>query len=165
MRVATWNINGMNARLDFILHWLAARSPDVVALQELKMSDDKFPTEAFAAAGYHAMTHGQKSWNGVALLSKEPGEVLQRGLPGQDDFGSRLITGRFGDLVVTSVYKHVCTHAEALGSMGPEVAWRAGTSWPTITALKKRTFCDQQLKKSCRLCLADSLVGSRLFFF
>lgn len=122
MRVATWNINGMNARLDFILHWLAARSPDVVALQELKMSDDKFPTEAFAAAGYHAMTHGQKSWNGVALLSKEPGEVLQRGLPGQDDFGSRLITGRFGDLVVTSVY---CPNGKKIehDDFGRKLAW------------------------------------------
>jgi len=104
MRIATWNINGMNARQDFILHWLRARNPDVVALQELKMTDDKFPFLAFEAAGYKAAVHGQKSWNGVAVLSKEPAEVLQRGLPGEEEFGSRLITVRLGDLVFTSVY-------------------------------------------------------------
>ena len=122
MRVATWNINGMNARLDFILHWLAARQPDVVALQELKMTDERFPVGAFQSAGYHAITHGQKSWNGVALLSRQPGAVLQRGVPRQDDLGSRLITGRFGDLVVTSVY---CPNGKTLEheDFGRKLTW------------------------------------------
>lgn len=122
MRIATWNINGMNARLDFILHWLNARQPDVVALQELKMTDDRFPAAAFTEAGYHSVTHGQKSWNGVALLSREPAEVLQRGLPGQEDFGARLITARVAGRVVTSVY---CPNGKTLDhdDFGRKLAW------------------------------------------
>ena len=70
MRIATWNINGMRARLPFITQWLAERKPDLVGLQELKMVDDQFPHDEFEAAGYRALTHGQKSWNGVAILGR-----------------------------------------------------------------------------------------------
>ena len=91
MKVATWNVNGMKARLDFMRLWLADRSPDVVGLQELKLTDDTFPHDVFAELGYQAVTHGQKSWNGVAILSREPVEVTQVGLPGQDELGARLI--------------------------------------------------------------------------
>lgn len=104
MRIATWNINGLNARQAFIEHWLAAREPDLVGLQELKMVDEKFPHLAFEAAGYKAVTHGQKSWNGVAVLSKEEVEVVQKGLPGQDDFGARFLHVRTGDLDFITVY-------------------------------------------------------------
>ena len=104
MRIATWNINGLRARLDFVLHWLRARQPDVVGLQELKLEDDQFPHVAFEAEGYHAVTHGQKAWNGVAILARKEPEVERRGLPGQDEFGSRLITARIGDLQFTTVY-------------------------------------------------------------
>jgi exodeoxyribonuclease-3 len=104
MRIATWNINGLNARLDFLLHWLDARQPDLVALQELKMEDDKVPHEALEEAGYQAVTHGQKSWNGVAVLSRSGVEVTQRGLPGQEDLGARLLEVRAGELVFTSLY-------------------------------------------------------------
>jgi exodeoxyribonuclease-3 len=104
MRIATWNVNGLRARLEFVVHWLRARQPDVVGLQELKLEDDQFPHDVFEAEGYRAVTHGQKAWNGVAILSREPAEVLQRGLPGQDDFGSRLITARVGGLDFTTVY-------------------------------------------------------------
>lgn len=104
MRIATWNINGLRSRLEFILHWLAAREPDVVGLQELKLTDEQFPYDEFEAAGYKAAVYGQKAWNGVAILSREPGEVTQRGLPGEDAFGSRLVTARFGDLSFTTVY-------------------------------------------------------------
>ena len=104
MRIATWNVNGLRARLDFLLAWLAARAPDVLGLQELKLTDDQLPAEAFAKAGYHVASHGQKAWNGVAILSREPAEVLQRGLPGQEDFGARLITARVGGLVFTTAY-------------------------------------------------------------
>ena len=69
MRVATWNVNGLRARLDFVLHWLRAREPDVVGLQELKLTEDQFPAEAFEALGYSALVHGQKSWNGVAIVA------------------------------------------------------------------------------------------------
>ncbi len=104
MRIATWNVNGLRARDEFVAHWLAARQPDVVALQELKLPDEKFPHDAFEAQGYHAAVHGQKAWNGVAVLARKPVEVVQQGLPGQEDFGARLVTARVEGVSVTSVY-------------------------------------------------------------
>lgn len=104
MRIATWNINGLRARLEFVVHWLESRRPDIVGLQELKLTDEQFPHEAFETLGYHAVTHGQKAWNGVAVLSREPPKVLECGLPGQEDFGARLITAEVGDLSFTTVY-------------------------------------------------------------
>lgn len=104
MRIATWNVNGLRARLDFALHWLRERKPDVVGLQELKLTDDLFPAAEIEQAGYRAVTHGQKSWNGVAILSREEAEVTQVGLPGQDEFGARLISARVGDLEFATVY-------------------------------------------------------------
>lgn len=104
MRIATWNINGLKARLDYLVLWLESRRPDVVGLQELKTEDALFPHERFAELGYTAHVHGQKAWNGVAVLCREPAEVLQRGLPGQEEFGSRLITVRVRGLDFTTVY-------------------------------------------------------------
>lgn len=104
VRIATWNVNGLRARIDFIRLWLEARQPDIVGLQELKMEESQFPHELFRDLGYHAAVHGQKSWNGVAILSREPAEVLVKGLNGQQDFGSRLITARVGGLDFTTVY-------------------------------------------------------------
>jgi exodeoxyribonuclease III len=85
MRIATWNINGVKARLDNLLHWLKETSPDVVCLQEIKSVDEGFPTAAVADLGYSAAVHGQKGFNGVALLSRHPIEDVRRGLPGGDD--------------------------------------------------------------------------------
>ncbi len=111
MRIATWNINGMRARLDYLLIWLGDRQPDMVALQELKLEDERFPHAEIEAAGYHAVSHGQKAWNGVAVLAREPLTVEQAGLPGQEELGARLLTARTGDLRLTSLYcpngKHV----------------------------------------------------------
>lgn len=104
MRIATWNINGLRARQELLLAWLRDRKPDVVGLQELKLEDDKFPRDALEAAGYRALVHGQKSWNGVAILSREPAEATQIGLPGQEALGARLLTARIGDLSYTTVY-------------------------------------------------------------
>ena len=104
MRIATWNINGLRARLEFIEHWLDSRQPDLVGLQELKTTDDDFPVATFEAAGYHSVHHGQKGWNGVAILAREPVETTRIGLPGQEDFGARLITASSGDLSYTTVY-------------------------------------------------------------
>lgn len=104
MQVAAWNINGLRARLDFVLHWLRARRPDVVGLQELKLADEQFPHEVFAAEGYRAAVHGQKSWNGVAVLSREEAAVTQRGLPGEEEFGSRLLSVDVGGIAFTTVY-------------------------------------------------------------
>ena len=104
MRIATWNVNGLRARLDFVLAWLAERQPDVVGFQELKLTDDLFPHDAFAELGYRAASHGQKSWNGVAILAREEPRVIATGLPGQEDFGARLITAEVAGLAFTTVY-------------------------------------------------------------
>ncbi|GAA4332550.1 exodeoxyribonuclease III [Flaviaesturariibacter amylovorans] len=93
MRIATYNVNGINARLPIVQRWLQETAPDVVCLQELKAPQEKFPLEAIEAAGYGALWHGQKSWNGVAILLKGgTPEETQRGLPGDDaDEQSRYI--------------------------------------------------------------------------
>ncbi|MBX3273531.1 MAG: exodeoxyribonuclease III [Sandaracinaceae bacterium] len=104
MRIATWNVNGLNARLDYVGHWLRAVSPDVVGLQELKMTDDKFPHDAFAALGYRALTHGQRSWNGVAVLSREPARATQVGLPSYGELGARLLAAEVAGITFVTVY-------------------------------------------------------------
>lgn len=85
MRIATWNINGVKARLHNLLAWLERDQPDVACLQEIKSEDEVFPRLEIEALGYHVETHGQKGFNGVALLSKSPIEDVTRGLPGNDD--------------------------------------------------------------------------------
>ena len=85
MRIATWNVNSVNARLENLLRWLTEEQPDVACLQELKCVDEKFPREPVEALGYNVLVHGQKSYNGVALLSKYPLEEARRGLPGGGD--------------------------------------------------------------------------------
>ena len=84
MKLATFNINGIKARIEALPAWLAAAQPDVVCLQEIKSVDEGFPREMFEAMGYRVETHGQKSFNGVAILSKLPLEDVTRGLPGDD---------------------------------------------------------------------------------
>jgi exodeoxyribonuclease III len=84
MKIATFNINGIKARIEALPAWLEAAQPDVVCLQEIKSVDEGFPREVFEAMGYHVETHGQKSFNGVAILSKLPLEDVVRGLPGDD---------------------------------------------------------------------------------
>src|SRR6478735_7774400 len=86
MKIATYNVNGINARLPVLLRWLEESKPDVACLQELKAPQENFPLEAIQAAGYNAIWHGQKSWNGVAILSRngQP-EEIRRGLPNDPD--------------------------------------------------------------------------------
>ncbi len=96
MRIATWNINGVKARQGLLLKWLEDVSPDIVCLQEIKSVDEAFPRMEIEALGYNVETHGQKSWNGVAILSKHKADEITRGLPGDDnDEQSRLIEGVF----------------------------------------------------------------------
>jgi exodeoxyribonuclease-3 len=106
MRVATYNVNGVNGRLPVLLRWLKETQPDIVCLQELKAPQEKFPADAIRDAGYAALWHGQKSWNGVAILARgsEPVE-LRRGLPGDpDDLHSRYIEATVGELTVGCLY-------------------------------------------------------------
>ena len=84
MRIATWNVNSVNARLETVVRWFEEASPDVACLQEIKCVDEKFPAEAFERLGYNLAVHGQKSYNGVAILSKTPLEDVRRGLPGDE---------------------------------------------------------------------------------
>ncbi|EFO29754.1 exodeoxyribonuclease III [Roseibium sp. TrichSKD4] len=94
MKIATWNINGVKARLDTVLAWLQEAEPEIACLQEIKSVDENFPREAIEELGYNVKTHGQKSFNGVALLSNRPLEDVQRGLPGDDsDEQARFIEG------------------------------------------------------------------------
>jgi exodeoxyribonuclease-3 len=106
MKIATYNVNGVNGRLPVLLRWLAEARPDVVCLQELKAPQDRFPTDAIEAAGYHAIWHGQKSWNGVAILSRTGAPVeTRRGLPGDPaDVHSRYIEAAVNGLLVAGLY-------------------------------------------------------------
>ena len=106
MRIATYNVNGINGRLDVLLRWLSEARPEIVTLQELKAPDERFPAEAIAAAGYEAIWHGQKSWNGVAILSRcgTPVET-RRGLPGDPDPShSRYIEAAVNGVIVAGLY-------------------------------------------------------------
>jgi exodeoxyribonuclease-3 len=94
MRIATWNINGIKARIDNLLHWLRETSPDVVCLQETKCADEAFPAGAIEDLGYNVVIHGQKGFNGVALLAKARIEDVASGLPGGDeDSHARFLSG------------------------------------------------------------------------
>ncbi|HEY0273504.1 MAG TPA: exodeoxyribonuclease III [Chitinophaga sp.] len=106
MRIATYNVNGVNGRLPVLLRWLEETRPDVVCLQELKAPQEKFPEEAIAAAGYQAIWHGQKSWNGVAILSAgAPLEEVRRALPGDEtDAHSRYIEAKVNGFVLGCLY-------------------------------------------------------------
>ncbi|MGI9401661.1 MAG: exodeoxyribonuclease III [Rhizobiaceae bacterium] len=96
MKIATWNINGVKARIDGLLAWLEQSSPDIACLQEIKSVDEGFPRGPIEALGYNVETHGQKGFNGVALLSKLPFDEVNRGLPGDDDdVQARFIEGVF----------------------------------------------------------------------
>lgn len=106
VRIVTYNINGMGARLPNLLKWLEQTTPDVVCLQELKAPQERFPEAELRGRGYRAIWHGQKSWNGVAILARdvEPVEI-RRALPGDpDDVHSRYIEARVGDLTVGCLY-------------------------------------------------------------
>jgi exodeoxyribonuclease-3 len=93
MKLATWNVNSLTVRLPQVLDWLSHNPVDVLALQELKMTDDKFPAAAFEAAGYCAQWFGQKTYNGVALLSRTPATDVVKNIPGFDDDMARVIAG------------------------------------------------------------------------
>ncbi|MEZ2337980.1 exodeoxyribonuclease III [Mucilaginibacter sp. RCC_168] len=106
MKIATYNVNGINGRLPVLLRWLAESQPDIVCLQELKAPNEKFPEAAIKEAGYNAIWHGQKSWNGVAILSRlDDFKELSRGLPGdEDDLHSRYIEAVAGGIIIACLY-------------------------------------------------------------
>ncbi len=109
MRIATWNVNSVKQRIEHLVAWLKEASPDVVCLQEIKCVDEAFPALEIEAAGYQLVTHGQKTFNGVAILSKHRIEDVRRGLPGNDEDGQSryieaVIAAPSGVVRVASIY-------------------------------------------------------------
>ena len=130
MKIASWNINGVKARIDNLLHWLNESRPDIVCLQEIKTQDEGFPRLEIEALGYHVETHGQKGFNGVAILSRLRFDEVNRGLPGDDaDEQARFIEGVFsteqGALRVVSLYLPNGNPISEERKFGYKLAWMA----------------------------------------
>jgi exodeoxyribonuclease-3 len=104
VKIATWNVNSLNVRLEQVLAFLRAQQPDVLALQELKMPDERFPVAAFSELGYEAAFAGQKAYNGVAIVSRLPIEDVLVGVPGLEDPQRRAITATIAGVRVASLY-------------------------------------------------------------
>lgn len=122
MRLATWNVNSLKVRLPHLLDWLAATRPDALCLQELKMEEAKFPRAELEAAGYASAVSGQKTYNGVAILSRGPATDVAAGIPGFADEQKRVIAATVGGVRVISVY---CPNGQAVGSekYGYKLRW------------------------------------------
>ena len=104
MKIASWNVNSLKVRLPHLLDWLASARPDVVALQEIKLQDADFPHEALAQAGYRVLVNGQKTYNGVALLSRSEGIDPVLHIPNFDDPQRRVLAATIGDLRIVNLY-------------------------------------------------------------
>lgn len=104
MKIATWNVNSLRVRLPQVLDWLAAEKPDVLAIQETKLTDDRFPVEELAAAGYEAAFHGQPTYNGVAILSRAPLADARIGIPGFEDTQARVLAGTVAGVRILNLY-------------------------------------------------------------
>jgi exodeoxyribonuclease III len=104
MRIATWNVNSLNVRLPHVLQWLSQQQPDILCLQETKLEDAKFPAEALHEAGYHAVFSGQKTYNGVAILSRVPAVDVATGVTDWPDEQKRVISATFDEVRVVCIY-------------------------------------------------------------
>jgi exodeoxyribonuclease III len=113
MKVASWNVNSLNVRLPHLSTWLRTATPDIVALQETKLEDAKFPVEALTTLGYHSVFSGQKTYNGVALLSREPVRDVVTDVAGLDDPQRRILIGSVGELRIVNLY---VVNGQAVGS-------------------------------------------------
>jgi exodeoxyribonuclease-3 len=130
MKIATWNINGVKARIENLVHWLKESQPDIACLQEIKSVDEGFPRLEIEALGYHVETHGQKGFNGVAILSKQKPDEVNRGLPGDDeDEQARFIEGVFstgtGVIRVVSLYLPNGNPVDEDRKFGYKLRWMA----------------------------------------
>ena len=113
LKIATWNVNSLKVRLPHVLDWLRTQQPDILALQETKLSDADFPTLDFAEVGYHAAFSGQKTYNGVAILSRLPAQDLVTDLPELDDPQRRVLAATLGGVRVLNLY---VPNGQAVGS-------------------------------------------------
>jgi len=129
MKIAAWNVNSLKVRLPQLLDFLATRQPDAVCLQETKLTDDKFPATELAEAGYQVAFTGQKTYNGVAIVSRHPIDDVQFGIPGFEDEQKRVVTGTVNGVRLVGVY---CPNGQALDSdkYPYKLAWYdALTTW------------------------------------
>lgn len=113
MKFASWNVNSLNVRLPHVEQWCASAQPDVLALQETKLEDAKFPAAALEAAGYHSAFSGQKTYNGVAILARTPISEVVHGVAGFDDPQRRILSATIGDVRVVNLY---VVNGQAVGS-------------------------------------------------
>ncbi len=114
MKIATWNVNSVRARLPRIVDWLETKKPDVLCMQEIKCLDEQFPREVFEEMGYRVATFGQKTYNGVAILARQNIEDVVRGLPGEDESAQkRAIAAQIGDVLLLNLY---VVNGESVGS-------------------------------------------------
>ena len=104
MKIASWNVNSLKVRLEHVLQWLESEQPDVLALQETKMTDDVFPQQALIDAGWHVVFAGQKTYNGVAIISKEPPQDVITDIPGLDDPQRRILAATVNDVRIIDLY-------------------------------------------------------------
>ena len=103
-KIATWNVNSLKVRLPHVLEWMKKADPDVLALQETKSTDDNFPRDLIEEKGYHVKFVGQKTYNGVATISKSPIEVISNQIPNYNDEQKRVLTIRVKDIVILNIY-------------------------------------------------------------
>jgi exodeoxyribonuclease-3 len=139
MLIASWNVNSIKARLERALMWLDKVAPDVVCLQELKVTDEAFPYDELRMAGYHAAVHGQKTYNGVAILSREEPEDVIIGFEDDDeDVQARAITARINDVRIMSLY---VPNGQSVGSD----KWAYKKNWyARLLAFLEREFDRQE---------------------
>jgi exodeoxyribonuclease-3 len=104
MKLATWNVNSLKVRLPQVIDWLQTNQPDMLCLQETKLTDENFPAAEIAAVGYESVFIGQKTYNGVAILSKQKGSDIITAIPGFEDEQKRVVAATYGDVRVISVY-------------------------------------------------------------
>ena len=104
LKVASWNVNSLNVRLPHVLAWCEEARPDILALQETKLTDDRFPVDELQEAGYHSAYSGQKTYNGVAVLSREPATDMVTDIDGLDDPQRRILAATIGDLRIIDLY-------------------------------------------------------------
>ena len=119
MRIASWNVNSLKVRLPHVEQWCRDARPDVLALQETKLEDDKFPREAIEALGYHVACAGQKTYNGVAILAREPLQDVVAGVPGFDDPHKRVLAATVAGVRVVDLY---VVNGQSVGS--DKYAWK-----------------------------------------
>lgn len=104
LSIATWNVNSLRVRLPHVMDWIRDNQPDILALQEIKMTDDQFPVDDMKQAGYQPIFSGQKTYNGVAILSRQVCDASTRGIPGYDDPQQRVLTADYGPVTLLNLY-------------------------------------------------------------